>query len=359
MNRWFLLCPAALLLAPVPAVGDVLLTDDFEAYADTAALRAIWNESPLGGGQLSTDVGNPGQSLFHSAGAVSNTTLKRAFAPVVPTDDTPILWEFDFHDDGVLNKRFTGGLRTDAGGQSITSMLEMGRYDIVCDPETQPCVPESKVSGYAVRTLLIGADPAGLAGWTTFVGNPGVEPGWHHFKALIRETTIRFELDLQGDGVVDGQRVIETELGAGKAYNVARFGGPADLYSQGGGGYFDNVHIETLLPHMGDMDFDGDTDFDDITLFTLGLNDPAQYEALHGVSPVVQGDLDADGDQDFDDISELALMLGGGAAGAAAVPEPAAGTLLLAGGAAFAFVVGCRRVLHGSARHRHLPRHKA
>jgi hypothetical protein len=53
---------------------------------------------------------------------------------------------------------------------------------------------------------------------------------------------------------------------------------------------------------LGDMDLDGDLDFDDIDDFTLGLTDALRYEALHGVAPSTNGDMDRDGDLDFDDI---------------------------------------------------------
>jgi hypothetical protein len=85
----------------------------------------------------------------------------------------------------------------------------------------------------------------------------------------------------------------------------------------------DNVVF--LLGIIGDMDGDGDVDFDDIDAFVLGLNDPAGYEAIFGVSPAELGDMDMDGDLDFDDISGFVAILSGG--GSQAVPEPS--TLVL------------------------------
>jgi len=63
---------------------------------------------------------------------------------------------------------------------------------------------------------------------------------------------------------------------------------------------------------IGDMDCDGDTDFDDIAPFVQGLNDPAGYEATYGLPPEVKGDIDADGDQDFDDIGPFVDLLRSG-----------------------------------------------
>ena len=62
----------------------------------------------------------------------------------------------------------------------------------------------------------------------------------------------------------------------------------------------------------GDMDCDGDVDFDDINDFVLGLNSPADYESMYGIPPSVKGDIDMDGDQDFDDISGFVGILSGG-----------------------------------------------
>jgi len=66
----------------------------------------------------------------------------------------------------------------------------------------------------------------------------------------------------------------------------------------------------------GDMDLDGDIDFDDIGAFVLGLNAPADYEATFGVPPDVGGDLNGDSQFDAGDVDELVqLLLAGRGAG--------------------------------------------
>ena len=62
---------------------------------------------------------------------------------------------------------------------------------------------------------------------------------------------------------------------------------------------------------VGDMDCDGDIDFDDIDDFVLGLQDPQAYEDLRGIPPTVKGDTDGDGDLDFDDITGFVELLSG------------------------------------------------
>lgn len=88
-----------------------------------------------------------------------------------------------------------------------------------------------------------------------------------------------------------------------------------------------NFHLGDPLP--GDLDCDGDLDFDDIDAFVLGLKTPDVYEVMFGVPTGLKGDLDGDGDLDFDDIEPFAEALKENlAAGATvAVPEPAASTL--------------------------------
>ena len=69
------------------------------------------------------------------------------------------------------------------------------------------------------------------------------------------------------------------------------------------------VTPEGMAPLLGDLDIDGDVDFDDIAAFVLGLTNPVQYEEIYGVPPTVHGDIDMDGDQDFDDIARLIQIL--------------------------------------------------
>ncbi len=308
-----------------------LLYDDFETYADTTEMNAVWNEGGTGLGTLDTTVGDPSQSMLHPGG----TTNNRAFTGTDPDDLDPIVWEFDFFDDGsdllteppAPNKRLTSGLRTDAGGASLESILEMGRYNNLLVPEGGP-----NISGYGVRTVFIAGDPADWVAFVDGLGQPiPVEQGWHHFRATISFSQIEFEVDLQKNGSIDGTRTITTSDG-GHTYNVVRLGGPSNVSSAGGSGNFDNVIIRTgFVPRLviGDMDVDGDVDFDDIAPFVLGLQQPGQYESDFGLPPRALGDTDQDGDQDFDDIDGFVGILT--APPLEGVPEPStAGLAVLA-----------------------------
>jgi hypothetical protein len=74
---------------------------------------------------------------------------------------------------------------------------------------------------------------------------------------------------------------------------------------------------------FGDMDCEGDIDFDDITLFVTSIGDDgtawaAAYEALHGSPPACSfenSDSDGDDDCDFDDITPFVDAIGNYCAG--------------------------------------------
>jgi hypothetical protein len=89
------------------------------------------------------------------------------------------------------------------------------------------------------------------------------------------------------------------------------------------------VLTELFSVLTGDMDLDGDVDFDDVDNFVLGLNDAAAYKSMFGISSSVGGDTDGDGDHDFDDIDGfVTIVVAHMNAHAATVPEPS--TLVLA-----------------------------
>ena len=80
---------------------------------------------------------------------------------------------------------------------------------------------------------------------------------------------------------------------------------------------------------VGDMDRDGDVDFDDIDDFVLALNNPALYKSTYCVPGALPVDTDGDADHDFDDITGFVDILVSGSPGpqVSSVPEPS--TLLL------------------------------
>ncbi len=105
------------------------------------------------------------------------------------------------------------------------------------------------------------------------------------------------------------------------------------------------IQSVTIIPELGDMDCDGDVDFDDIDDFILGLNDPPSYEAIYGVPPELKGDTDGDGDVDFDDIDDFIAILNAPPVHSGhMVPEPSSILLAVTGLAGLALCIdrsGC------------------
>ncbi|MBK9127245.1 MAG: hypothetical protein IPM13_05550 [Phycisphaerales bacterium] len=68
----------------------------------------------------------------------------------------------------------------------------------------------------------------------------------------------------------------------------------------------------TVCPEhcAGDMDCDGDVDFDDIDPFVLALQGPGAYNAAHPCCPWLNGDTSNDGQVTFDDIDAFVDLIG-------------------------------------------------
>jgi hypothetical protein len=78
-------------------------------------------------------------------------------------------------------------------------------------------------------------------------------------------------------------------------------------YGYGGGGMYKSYVLAPIA--RGDLDCDGDTDFDDINPFVLALSDPTAYQTAFPTCPLRNGDCDADGDVDFDDVNAFVALL--------------------------------------------------
>ena len=118
---------------------------------------------------------------------------------------------------------------------------------------------------------------------------------------------------------------------------------PVDLFIslRSGSGRFDKVEVSPL-PALGDMDCDGDVDFDDIGPFVLGLIDAQEFENMFGYPSSFKGDIDLDARHDFDDIAEfVALLTQPLSSRPRSVPEPSTLALAAILMAALRGVVGC------------------
>ena len=222
----------------VTAQATTIFSDDFESYADTAAMNAVWNNG--GSATLDTGLGNPGNSMSHpgTSGSFSGeNTNSISFGPIVPVGSEVLSYSADIYDDGTSgNKRVTAGLRAAAAA----NLVEMGMYN---DP-----------THYSYRTILFGS-PNGGGNWAAFadivddsgvaIDNAPVE-GWHRYNVEITGSSATFTLDLNSDGNINATAVVPVDINPA-GFDIIRLGGPSDLSSAGGGANFDNVSL-TFIP---------------------------------------------------------------------------------------------------------------
>jgi len=130
--------------------------------------------------------------------------------------------------------------------------------------------------------------------------------------------------DLEGMGIIDpllapladngGPTQTHALLAGSPAINAGdpSFTPPPDFDQRGApfdrvfGGRIDMGAYER---RTGDMNLDGDIDYDDIVALVLGLTDLSAYEAVYGAPPHANGDTDGDADLDYDDISGFVDLL--------------------------------------------------
>ncbi len=110
-------------------------------------------------------------------------------------------------------------------------------------------------------------------------------------------TTHQFELDVHADTPPDFYALF-VQIG----------GGGGGLWAEGEEFY---IQVVGNQPTPGDLDCNGDIDFDDIDPFVLALSGQAGYEAAYPDCNWMNADADGSGDVDFDDIDPFVALLSG------------------------------------------------
>jgi len=218
---------ASVMAFATSAQAAVIVADDFESYADTAAMQVVWGAA--GTGTLDTGLGNPGNSLLFPGGAQNQQTIATLQASVA----NPIVYTVDIYDDGTsANKRATAGLRS----ASVANLIEMGMYN--------------NPSHYAVRAVLPGPSWVAFDNIVDDLGNPlngdGLNipvVGWHTFQVTLDGANATFTLDLNGDGNINATKVLAAAWNAA-GIDTVRLG--TGLSSAGGSVNFDNVLLEQV-----------------------------------------------------------------------------------------------------------------
>ncbi len=333
-----------------------IAVDDFESYADTAAMQAQWVSSS--GSTTSTflfDANTSGQpyptsgpgaldgqaALFDGTIGIGNNSVNRWATPfsASPSATQNVFLSVDLGYDAVLNnKKLTLGLRyTD--GAVTQNIIELGFWN---------AFPFPPVLQFAHRAILMPGgnnwQPYGLDDSYNELtemdhsGNPDVNGlGFHRFTATISQSSITFGLDLFADGInnvtglpgLDAEDVVAASVTA-NGFNSLRFGIPS---GDGGGGSsanpllaVDNVvlrYVDVMAPG-GNADFNGDGRVDgrDFLIWQRGFGTP---DAL-----LVDGDADGDNDVDSEDLLIWQdQYVNGPLAAFGVVPEPTSAVLLL------------------------------
>jgi len=314
MRKTLALAIVILSQAVLPAAAVVVVSEEFESFADTAAMQAVWI-NPVAGtpdeGTLATEFGNPGQSGLNPGTAANPANMnQRTFAAIAPTADAPLRLRADIYDDATT----TGKRQTISALQGTAADpandLEMGFWDL-------PPAPF-----YAYRVQLF---ESGNVNWDLFdlpadKDQPAeVGPGWHRYEAIIREDSLRLSLDLYADGIVDAVNVVSASAWPlPRGFDRIRWGGPLGQPSPGGEAYFDNILLEIVL--LGDTNNDAHVDGLDVDPFIVRL--------LTGPY-LAEADMNQDGSVNGLDVDPFvrAILATGPVQ---AVPEPSTWILLVA-----------------------------
>lgn len=113
--------------------------------------------------------------------------------------------------------------------------------------------------------------------------------------------------------IPDGQTVVlgvEAEAQAFERFSFFDVVLETDVDGDGDGEPLTSVALRTVRYRPGDMDCDGDVDFDDINAFVLALSGQAAYEAQYPDCNWWNADANNDGAVDFDDINPFVSLIG-------------------------------------------------
>ena len=166
-----LLALGIVLTLTAVALADVI-HDDFESYADTAALNAVWPKTVGTDADTYLEVGANGPT-WPGEKCVHNTTVAARrdylFTPFVLTSGT-FVWQFDYYDfvGNATDPRQYGQLLAEDDVGGLSQLVAMGQYNAATNHNPNK---------YQARVAL------GSLNWFNLNTNRSV--GWHTFMAVI------------------------------------------------------------------------------------------------------------------------------------------------------------------------------
>lgn len=187
-----LMMAALLAMAPLAqAQVTVIIDEDFESYANTAAMEAVWTASQPGVIVLSdvAGTGAEGSDKFITLPGASAASLTRTFTAHTVTDADPV------NISVYLRAANWGNTRTGASVRSANLsalLLNLGTFN------STSANNDGTANKYAARALGWGGFPSatGSNGYYHFLAGPDRTPNvWVNLSAIAGATEIAFTID--------------------------------------------------------------------------------------------------------------------------------------------------------------------
>lgn len=248
MNTKSLLTALGVVLISSSLIGQTLFFDDFDSYADQAAMNAVWTLAPNALTLSGDQAYSPGQSAF----APGNTTaymMTHDVAPVWGTDANPLVWSFQFYDSTQANNlRQFATIRDNA--PALAQIVAIGTYNDTSltkdrhDLDYQVTIADLNTY-YAVR-VAFSPGPNWLI--LNGPGAPTRSTGWHELKAVFYDTTVEFYID-GVNALSDITLSYASDVGA---ISFDRLTIGSGLSSANGAAYYDDVSL-SIIPEPSSM----------------------------------------------------------------------------------------------------------
>jgi hypothetical protein len=208
MKLRYILASLSLLVAgTLPAEASLILSDNFDGYADQAAFQAAWpaigTVAPTSG-QLSTAQSVSSPNSIRNAGTATTGQMRnrRSFGEVTaPSPTTTLVWSFDFYDSAptVSPARNFSNLQDGTAPSATNQLVAMGLNNNQTLANSGGNYYMARILGYNVDGADVDTlpDPDPNGGPTESVAGSGAffklndfgvglrSAGWHNLKVHI------------------------------------------------------------------------------------------------------------------------------------------------------------------------------
>jgi hypothetical protein len=239
---------AASAFLPLALCGQTtIFSDNFDGYANQAAMLAVWNvgQAPAGVGlTLSTDQAfSPSQSAF-APGSATSYTMAHDFTPAAASTAQPITWSFEFYDTTqAANLRQFASIRDNS--PALAQLVAIGAYNdtsLTKNPYTGLSVTAADLNTYYACRVAFAPGP----NWFILngPGAPTRSTGWHELKAVFYDTTVEFYVD--GINALTGLTMSYAASAGAITFDRVTVG--SGVSSANGAAYYDNVSVVQAVP---------------------------------------------------------------------------------------------------------------